>query len=860
MEMIRLIAMILATSFLPTVRKVSSTELSLTEIEKPVPIASVMGLQGTTGVLPCDVTAASGPDDVFLILWFKDNATKPMYSLDVMGRALSTASQWADTSSIGRRSTFRTNSDTALLIDSITKEDEGMFRCRVDYKNSPTKNVKINFTVIVPPQKPVIKDINNIQLSGNEIGPLEVGEDLTVICEVAGGSPAPSVTWWKEGSIYDSSYEVTEYKTVINKMKYPKLRREDLGSKFVCQASNTNRTPPVSREIHISLNLPPTGLQVLEKPTYVSEGKSRVVTCQAIGGYPPPEITWWIGTRQLLPQQTKKEYQGVATSKLLYTPAIEDDGRYLTCRVLAKGRMKESLEDTWEIKVLYKPQVSLRLGKSLDPDNLRTGNDVYFECDVRANPIPHKLIWLHKGKQLMQNQDKGIVMSTQSLVLQKVGRMSRGEYECQAVNSEGTTTSNPVNLNIMFAPICKPDATPKLLGISFKKPSSILCEVEAYPSSVSFRWFFNNSEYQEWKDHGDFTQSGLKSQLEFLPKTSKDYGNLFCIGENAIGMQEEPCSFQIVPTGKPSPLTGCRIVNKTLTSLKVECHEGFDGGLPANFLLELYDAEKMELKSQVTNKVPIFEVSNIDPGVSIKLYLYAENAKGTSDPAIIDDSVPNQQKHFVEGVTDFKAVKDSSTSDAPSNSSSLPLIISSVCGVFILCASTLCIVITCRRKKTRSNRDKVLLSQTSDGTPYEHNNQEQHYGSNPDLIPVKNFPVESIPPQYCSDLDSTLLLGSQRTSVDGTVGKRKSQLVNIPQVPQIPSVNSQLQYCDTVSFLGNQAGFGPRPTSESIQSGTLDRNSRGQSHSYPLYHTCSRGSEKKKKVTIVENKEEESEV
>ena len=87
-------------------------------------------------------------------------------------------------------------------------------------------------------------------------------------------------------------------------------------------------------------------------------------------------------------------------------------------------------------------------------------------------------------------------------------------------------------------------------------------------------------------------------------------------------------SLQIVPTGKPSPLTGCQIVNKTLTSLKVQCQEGkpgpkeeiftfkrkilfqgFDGGLPANFLLELYHAEKMELKSQVTNKVPIFEVA-----------------------------------------------------------------------------------------------------------------------------------------------------------------------------------------------------------------------------------------------------------
>ena len=94
----------------------------------------------------------------------------------------------------------------------------------------------------------------------------------------------------------------------------------------------------------------------------------------------------------------------------------------------------------------------------------------------------------------------------------------------------------------------------------------------------------------------------------------------------------------------------------------------------------------MELKSQVTNKVPIFEVSSniicsisdltfevtddlenlflgeeclriydvmqvshIDPGVPIKLQLYAENAKGTSEPAVIDDALSSQHKHYVEG-------------------------------------------------------------------------------------------------------------------------------------------------------------------------------------------------------------------
>ena len=41
------------------------------------------------------------------------------------------------------------------------------------------------------------------------------------------------------------------------------------------------------------------------------------------------------------------------------------------------------------------PQVSLRLGRTLDADNIRTGHDVYFECDVKANPSPLRLEWLH---------------------------------------------------------------------------------------------------------------------------------------------------------------------------------------------------------------------------------------------------------------------------------------------------------------------------------------------------------------------------------------------------------------------------------------------------------------------------------
>ena len=58
-----------------------------------------------------------------------------------------------------------------------------------------------------------------------------------------------------------------------------------------------------------------------------------------------------------------------------------------------------------------------------------------------------------QDKKLWHNISAGIINTDQSLVLQGVGRHSAGRYRCMAVNREGETESDTLNLDVK----CKSD-------------------------------------------------------------------------------------------------------------------------------------------------------------------------------------------------------------------------------------------------------------------------------------------------------------------------------------------------------------------------------------------------------------------
>lgn len=99
---------------------------------------------------------------------------------------------------------------------------------------------------------------------------------------------------------------------------------------------------------------------------------------------------------------------------------------------------------------------------------------------------------------LTHNASARVIRSNQSLVLQKVTRSSSGNYSCSAVNSEGETVSNHLQLRVKCeriditlgnplinpsstdAPICVTDKV-IIVGAFRNENLNILCEVFADP-------------------------------------------------------------------------------------------------------------------------------------------------------------------------------------------------------------------------------------------------------------------------------------------------------------------------------------------------------------------------------------------
>ena len=81
----------------------------------------------------------------------------------------------------------------------------------------------------------------------------------------------------------------------------------------------------------------------------------------------------------------------------------------------------------------------------------------------------------------------------------------------------------------------------------------------------------------------------------------------------------------------------CSVVNQTTESLVVECQPGFDGGLEQLFHMEVTDLQTGQLITNTSGEpAPEFEVSGLNSGRGMKITIFAANADGRSDSAVLE--------------------------------------------------------------------------------------------------------------------------------------------------------------------------------------------------------------------------------
>ncbi|KAG5675617.1 hypothetical protein PVAND_005506 [Polypedilum vanderplanki] len=217
----------------------------LNERDKNAQIVDVIAVEGKSAQLPCPMSAPLS--EVSMLFFFKSaHGGIPLYSVDVRDKnSQQRPKHWSAPEVFGSRANFSIdNKPESLVIKDIKRHDQGVYRCRIDFRTSQTQSYTYNLSVIILPESPVVLDRWGRQLNSTKIGPVQEGEDIILSCRVVGGRPQPTVRWLINGLPVDDQYEHNSGDVIENRLLWPQIQRNDLNSIFTCQASNTKLVEP----------------------------------------------------------------------------------------------------------------------------------------------------------------------------------------------------------------------------------------------------------------------------------------------------------------------------------------------------------------------------------------------------------------------------------------------------------------------------------------------------------------------------------------------------------------------------------------------------------------------------------------
>ncbi|XP_042866822.1 synaptogenesis protein syg-2-like [Penaeus japonicus] len=795
------------------------------------PLTEVRAVEGGRVLLPCDLDPPTPGDTTLLVLFFRFDSVFPIYSLDARGLALLQGKQQASKPFQQRAYLKVSRGQQGLLLEKVHSEDKGEYRCRVDFRGSPTRNSRVMLNVMVPPRSMTItSDLDPGREVKTVAGPYTEGVEVTLACQVRGGDPRPKVTWWHEWSLLDNTSEVNTSHVVKNMLTLPPLTRADLNKTLTCQATNSELIIPMSASVVVDMHYPPRSVKLLEESEEeltLSEGRSRPIVCEAKGSRPPARLLW-LSDGQQIPTQllnVEEEVEGeVSRSILHFSSRASDDGAILTCRGFSPGLPKIVLEDSVQLSVFYKPRVEIDL--ELDSEDLEEGDDVTLECLLNANPPATSVEWEHNGIPLKNNTFLGTRASRTTLWMKNITKGSSGVYTCAATNDEGTTTSSPLQLDVKFLPTCAEDQHTSY-GVGTMEEILVSCHVDSNPAPIDFRWAMNTSKGVMQLPLNLTSNSGRSSVVRYTPFSQLDFGELLCWAVNEVGRQREPCVFQVVAAAKPEAVSSCvaeRNATMPASYVILSCVPGWDGGLNQSFILEVRQEAKEELLEDFRHAPePQFFVRGLLKDVHYLLTIRAENARGLSPPITLS--------YCVKGASEANTLLVSHARNTllvlmpfVVLLMGVLLVLTVYVGVGVLRAS--------KERRKRCQKEGLYYSTALKVPPECHDAHAIVCGNNDyDKEELMKLPVESITPSAALECQDYLLnnYGNLTGSLETDL-LLKEKLASLACLPPLPSSDS-IGRCPTPSSICTTSSKSSSKSHSSSKSATSSLRSASTNNS-----------------------------
>ncbi|XP_025152763.1 Down syndrome cell adhesion molecule-like protein Dscam2 isoform X14 [Harpegnathos saltator] len=421
--------------------------------------------------------------------------------------------------------------DRVLRIESVKKEDKGMYQCfvRNDQESAQaTAELKLGGR-FEPPQ------IRQAFVEET----LQPGPSMFLKC-VASGNPTPEITWELDGKRLSNTdrLQVGQYVTVngdvVSHLNISSIHNND-GGLYKCIAASKVGSAEHSARLNV-YGLP--FIRHMDKKAIVA-GETLRVTCP-VGGYPIESIVWERDTR-VLPINRKQKVFPNGTLIIENVERMSDQATY-TC--VARNAQGYSARGTLEVQVMVAPQIA---PFTFGDEAANAGEMASVQCAVIKGDLPVDVVWSFNGRVIDANgafdehnyDHSDIVISRNSkrastLTIESVAARHAGEYSCTASNTAGTATHSSV-LSVNVPPRWILEPTDKAFAQG--SDAQVECKADGFPKpQVTWKRAAGDmpGDYTDLKlSNPDISVEDGTLSINNIQKTNEGY--YLCEAVNGIG-------------------------------------------------------------------------------------------------------------------------------------------------------------------------------------------------------------------------------------------------------------------------------------------------------------------------------------